>query len=221
MKNFKARAVKTLSILAIFVLITALVAALVMLFLRTRELNSLKDSFNEATGQLNQDNEDKQIRIEDLKTGFEELTSEVSKLKQENTYLRQQVSELQSKGFGEIRGRIIPFVTTGVSDFSQYQRVCAEATNNKNSQYCRTVSALDQGFGFSVPAGNYNIYAELFPAAAPDSPFAGLKAYYSEYIKCVKEQGVEKCDANAKDPVTVEVKAGSRTDNIDPIDWRK
>lgn len=221
MKNIKARAAKTLLILFIFVLVAGLVGALVLLFLRTRELNSLKDSFTQATQQLNADNEDKQIRIEDLKTGFEELTSEVSALKEENTSLKQQVSELQSKGFGEIRGRIIPFVTTGVSDFSQYQRVCAELVTNKNSQYCRTVSALDQGFSFSVPAGKYNIYAELFPAAAPSSPFAGLKAYYSEYIKCVKEQGIEKCDANAKTPVVIEVKAGSRTDNIDPIDWRK
>lgn len=206
----------------IFILAIALIASLVLLFLRTRELNGLKDTFAQATDQLNQANESKQITIADLKQEFDNLNKENSDLKLENTALKDQVSSLQQTGYGDINGKILPFVTNGVSDFSQFQLVCAESTANSNLQYCRTVSAIDQTFVLSVPAGSYKVYAQLFPTPAAGSALAGTKGYYTEYIKCVRESGSSKCDANKlKKPVNLTVKAGDSLKGIDPIDWQK
>ena len=150
------------------------------------------------------------------------MTNELSSLRSENASLKSNLEQLQITGYGTISGKILPFVSGGTTDFSQYQMVCAELTTNSSIQICRTVSAIDQSFTLSVPVGTYKVSAVLYPAPKADSSLANFKGYYSEYVKCVREQGADKCNqVEQSKPVEVAVKAGNSLTNIDPIDWQK
>lgn len=197
------------------ILIILLIVCATVLFIKVRELNAVNNTFNEATSQLNQDNQNKQFTIEDLKQEFNKLNEQVATLTAENDKLK----KAQTEGTSTISGKIFPVVSAGVG-FSQYQRVCAESTKNTSLQFCVTVSGLDQSFTLNVPAGAYQVYAELFPKPA-DQELADLKAYYTEYIKCVAEKSAADCDqTKLTNPVSVEVAAGATISNINPIDWK-
>lgn len=203
------------------ILIIALIVSVTLLVLKVRELDQVNNTFVEATSELNAENEDKQITIEDLKSEFTNLTNQVATLRAENTELKSSLESMQLEGYGTVNGKIFPVVTPNGSSFSQYQKVCAELVSNPNIQTCRTVSALQQNFSLSLPVGNYKVFAEIFPAPADDSPLAGKKTYYTEYIKCAQEKSAEECNQNKlTKAVVVEVKSGATLNNIDPIDWR-
>lgn len=217
----KAKVKKLIRFIGLILLVVVAIASTVAFVVTRLELNKLNQTYADATSELNKDNENKQVRIEDLRTGFTQLTAEVSKLKTENESLKAELNKMQTVGFGEISGKIIPFVTTGVGDFSQYQRVCAEQKQDRNSQYCRSVSALDQEFSFSLPAGEYYVYAELFPQPAADSPLYQTKAYYTTYVQCVLTKSTTECQTAESKPLEIKVTAGDRLKDINPIDWRK
>jgi hypothetical protein len=202
------------------ILIVALIVSLVLLVVKTQELNKVNDTFIQASTELNEENQSKQITIEDLKQEFTNLNDEVAALRSENADLKDSLSQLQLEGYGTISGKIFPVVTTSGTGFSQYQRVCAQSVDNTNIQTCRTVSAIQPTYTLSLPVGTYNVYAELHPQPAPDSPLSGTKTYYTQYVKCVQETN-EGCDATKQNtPVVLEIGAGDTINNVDPIDWR-
>ena len=222
MKKLFRKLGKLFLIVSYPVLLIALVVALVLFFVRTRELNDLNNTFTEAQTQLNKDNTNKQLTITDLTTQFQDMTKQVSDLRSENASLKDSLEKLQITGYATISGKILPFVSGSSTDFSQYQLVCAESVSNPNVQLCRTVSAVEQTFTLSVPAGTYHISAVIFPTPKSDSPLSGLKAYYTAYVKCLREQAVDKCnEATQNKAVDLVVKAGDGLSSIDPIDWQK
>jgi hypothetical protein len=222
MKKFLRRLARLFLIISYPVLLVALIISLTLFIVRTKELNDLNNTFAQAQGQLNTENENKQVTITDLQQEFKEMTNELSSLRSENASLKSSLEQLQITGYGTISGKILAFVSSGTADFSQYQMVCAESTANTSIQICRTVSAIDQSFTLSVPVGTYKVTAQLYPAPKADSSLASFKGYYSQYVKCVREQGADKCNqAEQTKPVEVVVKAGNSLTNIDPIDWQK
>lgn len=202
------------------ILIVALIIVGTLLVLKAREVDSLNNTFAEATRELNDENQDRQLTIDNLKSQFQELTTKVASLNIENAALKSTVQQMQKDGYGTVTGKIFPVVTTAGSSFSQYQRVCAELISNKNIQTCRTVSAIQQTYSLTLPVGAYHVYAEVYPQPAAGQTLAGLKAYYTEYIKCAQGGETANCDAQKRDAIAVEVKAGATTGNIDPIDWK-
>lgn len=221
MKKFLRNLLKLFMLVSYPILLIALVVAITLFFIRSRELSNLNNTFSQAQDQLNQENQNKQVTIADLRSEFETLTKQVSDLRTENASLKDSLQKMQVNGYATISGKILPFVSGGVADFSQYQMVCAESTTNSSVQVCRTVSALEQAFTLGVPAGTYHISAQIFPTPKSDSPLAGFKAYYTAYIKCVRLQPADKCADQAKTPVDLTLKAGDSLSNIDPIDWQK
>ena len=222
MKKLLRKLGKLFLIVSYPVLVIALIAALVLFFMRTRELNDLNNTFSQAQTELNKDNTTKQLTITDLTTQFQDLTKQVSDLRSENASLKDSLEKMQINGYGTISGKILPFVSGSSTDFSQYQMVCAESTTNTSVQLCRTVSAVEQTYTLSVPVGTYHISAVIFPTPKADSPLTGLKAYFTAYVKCIHEQTPDKCNqATQTKPVDVTVKAGDSVINADPIAWQK
>lgn len=203
------------------ILIIALIIVSTILVVKMRELDSLNHTFSQATSELNEENTNKEITIEDLKKEFNNLSSEVLKLRSENAELKQVAEKSQAEGFGAISGRVFPVINSDGSGFSQYQKVCAELISNKNITTCRTVTAVQQSYSMSLPAGSYNVYAELYPKPDKSSPLANVKAYYSEYIKCTQAgEGTICDDKKLTAPVAVEVITAVTKTDVDPIDWR-
>gem|GEM_PF-1860279 len=96
--------------------------------------------------------------------------------------------------------------------------VCADnlATNQTYCTDDRIMSAAYKthvGYKLQVPAGDYYVY-EIFAEIAPNHPFAGYKAYYSEFVTCG-----EKAGCKSHQPVKVTVKAGKTVKDINPDDW--
>lgn len=201
------------------ILITALIVVGTLYFVKARDFNQLSSTYDEARSALNQENENKQITIDDLRTEFTNLTNEVKSLRDENRLLEQQILDLKITGYGTITGKIFPFITSGSQSFRQYQRVCAELVSNTNLQFCRTVSAIDQEFSLSVPAGDYTVYAEVFPNPEANEAFAGYKAYYTEYIKCLQSTTNDTCDSSKSNPSIIEVTAGEIINGTNPVNW--
>lgn len=209
MKALLGKVLKFLFILTYPLLVIGLIALGTLLFIRTREFN-----------ELNKGNPQQQI-IE-LQGDVAELNQQISLKNTEISALKSSIEDLQTTGRGTVAGKIFPFVAAGASDFNQYQRVCAESTTNKNVQFCVTVSAIEQTYSINLPVGTYNVYAELFPTPAADSPFAAYRAYYTQYVSCVREKGANQCDESKLGAaVNIEVKAGDSVVNVDPINWKK
>ncbi len=222
MKKLIRRLGKLFLIVSYPILLIALLVAVTLFIIRTRQLDSVNNTFAQAQQQLNIDNQNKQLTITDLTSEFQDLTTQVGSLRAENASLKDSLSKLQVTGYATISGKILPFVSGGSTDFSQYQMVCAESTDNSSVQICRTVSAIEQTFTLSVPAGNYQVTAQIFPTPAAGSALAGFKGYYTDYVKCVHEQSADKCnEAQQNKPVALTVKAGDNLINVDPIDWQK
>lgn len=200
-------------------IILGVIALGALLFLENRKYNQLQDTYNSARESLNKDNQSKQITIDDLKSEFQELSAKVTTLTKENESLKAELGNPSFEGQGTITGKIFPFITADNENFIQYQRVCAESVTNTSIQICRTVSTIQQSYSLIVPQGTYQVYAELFPAPKPNSPYAGKKAYYTEFIACVQQEAEDKCDAKKNSAVKVEVKTGQTISNIDPISW--
>lgn len=178
---------------------------------RTIEYNKLNDSFNAARNQLNSESQNQQITIDDLKAEFERLTKKVQDLEKENTTLKGQLQTTQIEGYGRISGKIFPVISSSGSGFNQYQRVCAENVENKNIQFCTTVSALGQNYGLYLPQGKYNVYAELVTDTTK-------RAYYTGGVNCA-QSGRSDCNVNDTKQVEVIVEAGKEVKNVDPVAW--
>jgi cell division protein FtsL len=202
-------------------ILIALVVSLVFNYMQLQEINKINETFKQAQTQLNAENQDKTVTIDDLRQEFTNLNDRIKALDSENARLKQEVALLQDKGQGAVSGKIFPVVANSQQGFSQYQQVCASLASNSKIQYCRTVSALEQNYSLSLPAGEYQVYAQLFPQPNADSSLFGAKAYYSEYVACVQSKDASRCDEKRLTaPRAVTVKVGETTLNVDPIDWR-
>jgi hypothetical protein len=199
-----------------------IVALATLLFLENRKVNTLNQTFEDARVSLNKENVDQQITIQDLTEEFQAQSAKIAELTQQNETLRNQLAKLEEDGLATISGKILPFITTGSSNFTQFQRVCAEAVTNKNVQYCRTVSAVQQTYDLYVEPGTYNVYAEIFPQPQnPESPVYGVKTYFTEYVQCVAQKATSECNQQKlTKPVVVTITSGQNLENINPIDWR-
>lgn len=193
-------------------------ALVILLVLKSREVDSLNATFQQATAEINEQNQNRGVTIESLKQQFNELNSEVTRLKNENAQLKQSLDRMQVEGSGAISGKLVPVITADNNGISQYQRVCAESISNPNIQVCRTVAALQQGYALTLPVGTYKVYAEIYPQVEVNK---NLRAYYSEFANCLQGADTSKCDSVKQNkPVQIEIKAGVTVGNIDPIDWR-
>jgi|GEM_PF-6100279 len=200
------------------ILIVAVVTLAILLALKTREADKLNATFQQATAEISEQNQDSSLTIESLKQQFNDLNKDVVRLKAENAQLKQSLERMQVEGSGAISGKLVPVITSSASGISQYQKVCAESTTNPNIQVCRTVAALQQGYALTLPVGSYKVYAEIYPTAEATKD---LRAYYSEFAKCLQGSDTSKCDpATQNKPVQIEIKAGVSLGNVDPIDWR-
>lgn len=221
-KNLLRRLGKLFVYVSYPIILIALIAFVALFFVRNKQLQDLESTFEQARQELNSENADKQITIEDLQAEFTSLTAEVSSLRTQNAQLEAELAQTQLTGYGTIAGEILPFITSGTADFSQYQRVCAESVANPNLQICRTVPAIAKAYTLSVPVGKYKVYAEIFPTPNADSALFGAKAYYTAYVACVQDKSVEECnEAEMKAALELDIKAGVRVSKVDPISWQK
>ncbi len=216
MKSFGGKILKFILILLYPVIVVLLIAVSVVLFLRMRDVDNALDKYNEiystydiqGTPKQNISNamEDAREIVGELFMGLEESSREIESL-------RNQVESEQKDGFGEIRGRILAFVSQGES-LNRYQRVCAEVTENANKQYCVSVSAIEASYNLVVPEGEYYVFAQL-----QDDPTSTEKAYYTEFVRCSKE-GSGRCEESLSDTkILVTVDSGGIVQGIDPMDW--
>lgn len=218
-KNFFKRLLKVGFYLTYIILIVAVIVLGILSFTKTRELDSVNRLYTDAQGNLNKSDDEKTLTIENLQTSYQELNDEVNRLKSENSELKSVVEKKKAEGYGEINGKVFPFIV-GDSSFSQYQYVCAENSQNKSLQHCVTVSAIDQNFKIILPAGKYTVSARIL-AKDSTNPIATHKAIYSEYVKCVDEKSAAECNTAelSTKPVVIEVKDGSILNEINPVDW--
>lgn len=215
MKNFLKNAGRILLVLFILVLIGIGVAFGIAYFLKNRELNNIYGEYNQATQNLNQSDKQNQITIGNLQDSYTELNQKIDSLTKENTDLK---GKLLQDGFGGIKGTILPFLV-GDSVTGQYQLVCAVNTLNVNLQYCLTVSALSTKFSLALPEGKYSLNSRILSSDGK-STLANYQASYTDYIQCVIQTGVDKCDkTKLTKTIQFDVKAGQTLENINPVDW--
>jgi ABC-type multidrug transport system fused ATPase/permease subunit len=222
MSSLRSRIFKLFIFLTYPLLVFVIVALATLLFLENRKVNVLNQTFEDARSSLNKENVDQQITINDLTQEFQAQSAKIAELNQQNDNLRNQVAKLEQNGLATISGRILPFVTSGSNNFTQFQRVCVESVSNTNVQFCRTVSPVEQNFDLYVSPGTYYVYAEVFPQPQnQESPVYGVKTYYTEYVKCVAEKSTSDCNQQKlTKPVAVVITSGQNLENINPIDWR-
>jgi len=216
MNKYLRGCLKIVIIVSYPVLIVSVIVFAILFITNRNELNQIKDQFRIAQENLNTNSQESQITIDNLQESFNNFNKEISTLKDENDQLKASADELKAQGYAEIRGSTVPFII-GDSSFSQYQLVCAENILNKNLQYCRTVPAIEKDFSLLVPAGSYHVFARV---VGSDSKFSEAKAYYTEYIKCVREKKSENCDVSLSSKnIQLTLIAGQVLIDIDPIDW--
>lgn len=215
MKNFLKKAGRIVIVLFILVLIGISTALGIALFLKTRELNNIYSEYDQATQNLNQSDKQNQITIGNLQDSYKDLNQKITTLTQENNDLKKR---LLQDGFGAIKGTILPFLV-GDSTIGQYQLVCARRVDNTNLVFCVSVSALETKFTLSLPEGSYYVTANIL-AADGKSTVPTYQATYTEYIQCVAQSGVSKCDkSKLTKTVQVEITAGKTVENVNPTDW--
>ena len=87
--------------------------------------------------------------------------------------------------------------------------VCVESTNGK----LRCTSKLEYqkktlAYRIEVPPGDYKVFART------ESTLPGVRAYYTEAVKCGLDDG---CTDHT--PVAVHVSPGARVTSVHPADW--
>lgn len=209
MRDFLGKLVRVFIYLTYPILIVLLIASAVLFVYKNNQYHTTYDSRAEL-----------QTKYDDQAAHIANIDGQLADLQASNDQLQQYIDSLQQTGIGTISGKIFPFVTADSKDFTQYQRVCAVSEANVNEQFCRTVAAIDQTYTMTLPEGSYQVYAEVFPV--PTNAFAGYKAYYTEYVKCTQTKKPAECDIKTlTKPVSISVKAGNDTPNVDPVDWQK
>lgn len=218
MKGFFGKFFKYLLLILYPVVVAVLIAVSVLLFMKTRDVNTALTNYNEifSREEINgSPRENIANASEDLKDIVDELFVTIDQKNSEIEELKNKVESEQKDGFGEISGSILPFVSQG-QDFNRYQRVCAELKDNENKQYCVSVSAIGKTYTLVVPEGEYYVFAQL-----QDDPSNTSKAYYTEYIKCAQDSDVDSCDGNlSANKALVVVESGGSVENVEPIDWQ-
>lgn len=209
---------KVLLVFLYLFFVVASVVLAVLLYLKITELNTINSAYAETALLLNQSEEESQVTIDNLQNSFRELNSEVSRLNTENANLKNELDRQLKNGYGTIRGKILPLLV-GSSTFSQYQLVCAESVLNASLKYCVTASAYDSTFTLVLPSGAYNVSANIVSSGTNIN--SDYKGVYSEFVKCVKENGESGCNKSALSGkiLTVQVDSGKTVSNIDPTDW--
>ncbi|MFS8130416.1 MAG: hypothetical protein ACMG57_00405 [Candidatus Dojkabacteria bacterium] len=215
MGNFLKKAGRVILVLFILVLIGVSAALGIAFFLKNQELNNIYSEYNQATTNLNKSDKENQITIGNLQDSYKDLNQKVTTLTQENDDLKKKILQ---DGFGAIKGTILPFLV-GDSTLGQYQLVCARNVNNGNLIFCVSVSALDPKFTLSLPEGSYYITSSILSADGK-STLANYQASYTDYIQCVAQSGVSKCDKTKLiKTIQVDIAAGKTIENVNPTDW--
>jgi hypothetical protein len=209
---------KALFIFMYLFFVVASIVLAVLLYMKITELNNINSAYNETATLLNQSEEESQVTIDNLQNSFRELNSEVNRLKAENSGLKNELDRQLKNGYGTIRGDILPLLV-GSSSFSQYQLVCAENTANANLKYCVTASAYDSSYILVLPSGTYIVSANIVSDGTNLN--TSYKGSYTEFVKCVKENGEKGCNKGelSGKVLTVQVDSGKTVSNIDPTDW--
>lgn len=89
--------------------------------------------------------------------------------------------------------------------------VCVEQANGKLR--CTSNLVFEEktiAYRIEVPAGTYKVFART------ESMLPGVRAYYTEAVKCGLEAA---CSDHT--PVAISVKAGSRISSVHPADWEE
>ncbi len=216
MKKVLRKSLKILILILYPVFVIATIGFAVGFLLKTKQLNDINDQYSQTQENLNKNSNESKITIENLQQSFNELNQEVASLKAENLSLKAEKEKQVKEGYGEIDGKVFPFIV-GDKSFSQYQLVCAQNIANTNLQYCVSVSAIEQKYTLFVPAGSYQVFSRI---VTTDTKIAAYRAFYSEFIQCVQEKGTGACDSKLSAKViTIKVDSGKTVNNIDPIDW--
>ncbi len=219
LKKIMNRLARAILIVTYIAFIIGTISFAVLFFIKLKQYNDLNDLYSQAQTNLNKNSKESQVTIGSLQQSFNDLNNEVSQLKQKNSDLQATMDKQSKEGYGEIDGKVSGQIVLGENNLSQYQMVCAENINNRSLQYCVSVSAISQNYALIVPAGTYQVYARVLDK---DNKLAmpNYKASYSEYVKCVVEKSADQCDPKlSKTIINIEVKAGEKAVNINPIDW--
>lgn len=207
---------KALLIIMYPILIVVLIVLVVVLIQQTNENRKAYKAYENLHSELNipVDKKDSAVDgINQVKDFAIALRNEFVSAQDEIKSLENQVETEQKDGYGEIRGSILPFVTSGTG-FNQYQRVCAESVENKNIQYCVSVSAIQEDFVLVVPEGQYYVFSTI-----QNNPELG-QAYYTKYIECSNGAEGQTCtESLSKENVTINIESGGTVLGVDPADW--
>lgn len=214
MSNFFKKALRVFIVLLILFIIAAIVGLSGFAYLKQEEVNDLKSDKEELEAQLTLEDSEENALESELEQENLDLKDELERVKAENKDLS---SKIDSKK-GTISGRVSPVVLQNLG-LSKYQLVCAINTANKNIQYCQTVSTVEGSYSLIVPAGTYNVRASAINSDNQEVA-TGFNAFYTEYVVCIQNNDVDSCstDLSSKN-AGVEVRAGSKVEKIDPVDW--
>ncbi|MCA9381094.1 hypothetical protein KC678_02420 [Candidatus Dojkabacteria bacterium] len=217
MKKLALKLFKFILILLYPVIVVLLITVSILLFVKTRDINSALNTYqdiyqeNDIQGDREQNVKSAMSDLKDIVNGqFEVINSKDSEISD----LEDKVESEQKDGYGEVKGSILAFVTEG-SSINSYQRVCAESKENTNKQYCVSASAIGKTYTLVVPEGEYYVFAQLQGDSVNTA-----RAYYTEYVQCNQAGAEDNCSEGLRNnKVLVSVASGGSVSDIDPIDW--
>lgn len=209
---------KVLFVISFFLFLAGTIIFAILFLLKLKQYNDLNGLYSQAQENLNKSSQQNQVTIGNLQQSFNDLNTEITKLKSDNADLQAKLDQQAKDGYGEINGKISGQIVVGDNTLSQYQMVCAQNVSNTNLQYCVNVSAIAQNYALVLPAGTYQVFARVLDKN--NQVTLNYKASYTEYVKCVTEKAADQCDVNlSKNIINVEVKSGAKVSNVNPIDW--
>ena len=123
----------------------------------------------------------------------------------------EEVAEKFEQYYGTVEGSL-----SYPSEFIPPMMVCAKEKKTKE-EFCTGEQVEDDsfeygiGYSLEVPAGSYEVYAQLMDEEGELDDF---KAYYSKYVTCGMTY---ECESH--DPITVKIEGGDTKSGISPMDW--
>ncbi len=106
------------------------------------------------------------------------------------------------------------------SDYIPAMSICAQNINTKE-EFC-TYQLIEGpqytysiGYLLQVPAGTYNVYAQLIDEDTGSWLVDPYKAYYSDYVVC--DANIFDCTSHK--PIDIIIEANYTTSKVDPQDW--
>lgn len=106
------------------------------------------------------------------------------------------------------------------SDYIPAMSICAQNINTQE-EFCTyeliggPQYTYDIGYLLQVPAGTYNVYAQLVDRDTGSWLTDPYKAYYSDYVIC--DANIFDCTSHK--PIDIIIEAGYTTSQVDPQDW--